>query len=244
MCTLSYTLSHIDALRCIHYLIHETSHTLSWQHEHASLCAFDTDQKTVCTLRLPLSFPRPKRLESGVHNGIFHPVAFTEEPKNYVQRISQELPSIVLILMQAGQAALGFFEESEVVHHKVIRKYMVRKKQGKSQLKHLRTKGKSRAGSRIRLNETIAFAEEINQTLTRWDILDHTDFILYSSSIELWNLLFQSKVSSAFTRNDPRLRSLSLYSSVPKYDELLRVHASLQTGQLSIHQHDKINFHR
>ena len=42
---------------------------------------------------------------------------------------------------------------------------MVRKKRGVSQIKHLKTKGKSRAGSRVRLAETEEFFENINGRL-------------------------------------------------------------------------------
>lgn len=81
-------------------------------------------------------------------------------------------PHFALALIKAGQAAVGYFHQGELIDHRVFRAYMVRQKQGKSQIKHLKTKGKSRAGSRIRLSETERFFEEINERLTTYE----TDF--------------------------------------------------------------------
>jgi hypothetical protein len=58
--------------------------------------------------------------------------------------------------MQAGHSALAYFEDGEMRHHKVIKKYMVRGN-GKAQVGYLQTRGKSKAGSRIRLANTVSF---------------------------------------------------------------------------------------
>lgn len=71
-----------------------------------------------------------------------------------------EDPHFSLTLIRAGQAAVGYFHQGKLLDHKVFRAYMVRQKQGKSQIKHLKTKGKSRAGSRIRLAETARFLKK------------------------------------------------------------------------------------
>lgn len=62
-----------------------------------------------------------------------------------------------ILVIKAGQAVTACFHNGEMINHKVFRAYMVRKKQGKSQIKHLKTKGKSRAGSRVRLEGTRLF---------------------------------------------------------------------------------------
>jgi hypothetical protein len=76
--------------------------------------------------------------------------------------------NFLLILMRAGNAAVAFFAFGRMLRHKVIRRYMVRKKQGKAQITHLKTKGKSRYGARLRLQQTRIFFEEINRTANRY----------------------------------------------------------------------------
>ena len=92
-------------------------------------------------LRLPLFYPKPQDRQ---------PLWQYLEDNNfdiYPERWN-------LLIMEAGRAAIGSVKESKLVSHKNIRKYMVRKKQGKAQLTHLKSKGKSRYGSRLRLQET------------------------------------------------------------------------------------------
>lgn len=42
----------------------------------------------------------------------------------------------IILLIQSGNAAAGYFENDKILDHKVFSAYMVRKKQGKSQIKH------------------------------------------------------------------------------------------------------------
>ena len=50
----------------------------------------------------------------------------------------------IIAIIQSGSAALAYCEGLQIIEHKVFKAYMVRKKQGKSQLKYLKTKGKKR----------------------------------------------------------------------------------------------------
>ena len=61
------------------------------------------------------------------------------------ERKFQELDDVhyCLTLVRAGQAAVGYFHQGKLLDHKVFRGYLVRQKQGKSQFKYLKTKGKS-----------------------------------------------------------------------------------------------------
>lgn len=143
-------------------------------------------------------------------------------------------PSYLIILIQAGNAALAYYEEGELQNHKVIRRYMVRKKQGKNQLKHLESKGKSRLGSRIRLAETIEFFEEINQKITDWEAIEQVDYIFYHSSILLWNKVFESKVPTTFDKEDERLHKIPLDIQTPTFEEILQVQDFLTLGKLEL----------
>lgn len=158
-------------------------------------------------LSLPLVFPK---ISDGTITDI-------------LRKIDSFTLSYTIVLVQAGAAALGHWEREELKHHKIIKKYMVRKKQGKAQIKHLASKGKSRLGSRIRLQNSVKFFEEINETLTQWDISSTSETILMSLPISLKNLLFTSKIETPFEKKDPRIKKVPIDVRVPSYKELLHV---------------------
>lgn len=184
----------------------------------------DTDYKKVLDFRLPLPFPN---------------IGLEEKLKDYFPKTSPETPPYLMILMQAGNASLGYFEEGEVVEHKVIRKYMVRKKQGKAQITYLHKKGKSRAGSRIRLAGTLQFFEDINQKLIDWDnfesIFENTERVLYSSPPRLWGMLFNAKTPPPFQRNDSRYIKIPLDVNVPIFEEMLSINELSLAGEINFY---------
>ncbi len=148
----------------------------------------------------------------------------------------------LLILIQAGYASLGYFEEGEIIYHKAITAYMVRKKQGKSQIKHLNSKGKSRLGSRIRLQNTVWFFEQINLKLKEWhkksNIFDKVERIGQSGSPDLWHLFYTSKEEAPFQKSDSRLRKIPLTVHTPNFEELQRVNSWANQGKLTIYKDD------
>lgn len=73
----------------------------------------------------------------------------------------------VIVLVRAGATALGVWNDDELLRHKVIKRYVVRGK-GKAQPMHLKTKGKSRYGSRLRLQGYKAQLEETIGRLLEW----------------------------------------------------------------------------
>lgn len=68
-----------------------------------------------------------------------------------------------LVLVHAGASALLLHHDDELIAHKVIKKYVVRGT-GKAQPKHLKTRGKSRYGSRLRLQN---YASQLHDTLEK-----------------------------------------------------------------------------
>ncbi|WP_347159434.1 hypothetical protein [Pontibacter chitinilyticus] len=138
----------------------------------------------------------------------------------------------VILLIQAGNCAVGYFENGVNLDHKVFRSYMVRKKQGKSQIKYLKTKGKSRAGSRVRLGETVEFFENINERLQRYFAEHDVQRIALSCSKTLLPYLFNSKVATPFTKNDPRLYKVPKHIHTPIYEVLLDANKFLLSGEL------------
>lgn len=153
----------------------------------------------------------------------FPPPAAEESLAAYADRLFDFPPPFFLLLIQAGHSALGYFEGGEVIFHKVIKKYMVRAKQGKAQIGYLSTRGKSKAGSRIRLANTVQFFEEINGKLEEWAMEDQVERILLSCPIRMQPLLYGSKVPPPFSKDDPRLRKVPLDVHRPDLEELLRV---------------------
>lgn len=138
----------------------------------------------------------------------------------------------VILLIQSGNCALGYFENGRNLDHKVFRSYMVRKKQGKSQIKYLKTKGKSRAGSRVRLGETVEFFENINERLQTYFEEHEVHRIAISCSKTLIPYLFNSKVSTPFDKNDPRLFKIPKHIHTPIYEVMLDANRFLQRGEL------------
>ena len=124
------------------------------------------------------------------------------------------------ILMQAGSAALAYHDGQKISLHKMIKKYMVRKGQGKAQITHLETKGKSRYGSRLRLQESERFFFEIGDKILEWEILEETDKILFNAPTKLWSLLFEKRFECPFPKDDPRLQSIPYYTDTPNFNEI------------------------
>ncbi|MFH0943825.1 MAG: hypothetical protein V2A76_01395 [Planctomycetota bacterium] len=90
-----------------------------------------------------------------------------ESVTDYLDRLEDELGLHVALLIRAGVSALGIWREEQLLVHKIIRKYVVRG-QGRAQPTHLKTRGKSRYGSRLRLQGARAQLEETNQRLLDW----------------------------------------------------------------------------
>ncbi len=149
--------------------------------------------------------------------------------------IAEEIDNYYIILIQAGHSALAYCEGGEMIYHKVITKYMVRKGQGSAQIKHLKTKGKSREGSRIRLAKTIEFFEEINHKLNTWFEEYKSDQIFYSSSVDLWNIMFESKVPVPFEKRGDHLIKIPLDINKPGFKELKRVNYFLMNSLIEVY---------
>lgn len=140
--------------------------------------------------------------------------------------------SYIILLIQSGSCAVGYFENGKNLDHKVFRAYMVRKKRGVSQVKHLKTKGKSRAGSRVRLAETMEFFEDINERLQTYFTDHEIAVIALSCSKILIPYLFNAKTATPFTRKDPRIFRIPKHIHTPIYEVLLDTNKFLLKGEL------------
>lgn len=138
----------------------------------------------------------------------------------------------IILLIQSGSAALGYFEEDEVIDHKVFKSYMVRKKQGKSQISYLNSKGKSRAGSRVRLANTILFFENINERLQEYADEYTINRIAISCSKTLLPYIYNSKTACPFDKKDNRLFKIPKHIHTPNYEILMNTQQFLLKGEL------------
>ena len=109
---------------------------------------------------------------------------------------------------------------------------MVRQKQGKSQFKYLKTKGKSRAGSRIRLEETLLFFNEINERLQVYAKQYPLNFWGLGCAKTLWPLLFDGEITAPFTSKSSELIELPYPFSKGSYEELQELELRLQQFHL------------
>lgn len=134
---------------------------------------------------------------------------------------------LALVMIRAGIAVTGYFHNGEMLDHKVFRAYMVRQKQGKSQIKYLKTKGKSRAGSRLRLGESEQFFEEINKRLQRYE----SDFPVttwgISCGMTLFPYFFASDTPPPFDKKQENLLNIPFHVQQPDFETLQAIHKKL-----------------
>jgi Bacteroidetes VLRF1 release factor len=142
----------------------------------------------------------------------------------------------IILLIRAGQSALGFFDRGKIVEHKVIRKYMVRKKQGKAQLKFQKHKKSFGPGARIRMINSISFFEEINLKLQDWFKSNPVHKIIYSCTPLFWSMVFRSKISPPFDKQDQRLIKIPVHLPHPLFKTLLYVNHYAQSGQCKLYK--------
>ena len=157
----------------------------------------DDKHETIAYIRLPLRISIDKNLN-----------------------ITDDDVCVIYISIESDNGAISIMQGSENVYHTTFSAYMTRKKQGYSQIKHLNKKGKSRAGSRVRLASTLNFFEDINTTLT--DILEEHEIerIALSCSPTLIPYLHQSKVDCPFDKHDERLYKIPLHIQQSNYTNL------------------------
>ena len=141
----------------------------------------------------------------------------------------EERPFMIL-MVESGHAALAYGEGEQIIEHKVFKSYMVRKKQGKSQLKHLKTKGKSKAGSRVRLANTEHFFEEIHEKVAEWLEYYEVDYIALSCSKTLYPYLFTEEFE--LNRKDERIIKIPKHIPEANFENLLKIHSYLLKAEV------------
>lgn len=150
---------------------------------------------------------------------------------SYLEALPEAPTLHVVILLQAGAASLGLFRRGEEVVTKSIKKYVVRGR-GKAQPSYLSSKGKSRYGSRLRLQNARRLLLEVNERLGEW-FAEHgrPDHVYYNAPVRLWPDLFQAKVRPPFGKDEATIR-IPLDLPVPTTEVLLRTYRRMSYGRI------------
>lgn len=151
--------------------------------------------------------------------------------EDYLDLLPEEPGRHAVVLLQAGAASLGRFRGGEEQATKSFRRYVVRGR-GRAQPTHLHEKGKSRYGSRLRLQNARRLLEETNAKLRAWDAeLGPADHVFYNAPARLWPGLFEAKPAPPFERDD-RLVRIPLDLPRPTTDVLRRAYRALGYGRV------------
>lgn len=149
---------------------------------------------------------------------------------------------LALVMIRAGIAVTGYFHNGVMVDHKVFRAYMVRQKQGKSQIKYLKTKGKSRAGSRLRLGESEQFFEEINERLQSYHTNYHITMWGMSCGMTLFPYFFASATPPPFSKKQENLFNIPFHVQQPDFATLKEIHFNLNSYHVIFSDEGKVVF--
>lgn len=164
---------------------------------------------------IPFFHYDPKRHVIELQDEHQEPLGYVRLPLNYQLdgqlEIVNEEAIILYLSIESGNAALVLMEGDSNLYHTTFSAYMTRKKQGFSQVKYLKKKGKSRAGSRVRLAETTSFFEKIDATVTEVMEEDELDRLALGCSKTLIPYLFQSKIPFPMDKGDDRLYKIPLH---------------------------------
>jgi hypothetical protein len=125
--------------------------------------------------------------------------------------VTNEKVCVIYLSIESGNAAICVMSGKTNVYHTTFSAYMTRKKQGMSQIKYLNKKGKSRAGSRVRLAKTIEFFESINISLTKVFADYSINRIALDCNKTLIPYLYNAKVACPFDKKDQRLYKIPLH---------------------------------
>jgi hypothetical protein len=165
---------------------------------------------------------------------VLPPVAEHDTPDSWLRRLPANLGLELVVLAQAGAIAVGAWRDDVLIDHVAKKRYVVRG-QGRAQPTHLRTRGKSRYGSRLRLQNHRLLLDELTDRLRTIVAREgEPDRVHHSAPPRLWDEILAHDPPPPFTRDDPRLSRIPLHVHVPDHEELLRVHRTLARGRIEV----------
>lgn len=150
----------------------------------------------------------------------------------YLARASLQPLRHELVLLQFGAMAMGYWDGDALVRHKAEKRYVVRGN-GKAQVTHLQQKGKSRYGSRLRLQNWNLLLADVTERLVAWhEELPEPERIFLAMTPRAAGALWSAATPPPFARDDIRIRRVPRHVHVPDHAELLAVQRWLSSGEL------------
>lgn len=147
----------------------------------------------------------------------------------YVAELPDAPPLYCVLLMQAGAASIGVFDGNGALATKSLKRYVVRGK-GHAQGTHLKTKGKSRYGSRLRLQNTRLMYGEVHAKLADYrERFGAPELAFVSAPERLWSDFTGFGEWPAFG-DSTRILGVPHDVPVPVTDVLLDVERRLRCG--------------
>ena len=153
-----------------------------------------------------------------------------ESAHDWIVRLPAAIGVQAVLLLRAGSAAMGVFADTECLAHRCSRRYVVRGN-GKAQTTWVRTRGKSRYGSRLRLQNADRLLADVATTTVEWaGWLEAASLIHWSCPERQWAALHEHEPTMRALRNDPRTRKIAFHVHEPRFEELERVWWRLRHG--------------
>ncbi len=150
----------------------------------------------------------------------------------YAHALPSFLPRQCVVLLQAGAASVAYFDKGEPLSTKSWKRYVVRGS-GRAQPTYLSKKGRSRYGSRLRLQNAQSLHDDVNERLTGlWEEFGAPSQLFVSAPQRLWAEQFEGRVRPPFGRSFP-VERVGLDLPVPTTEVLLRAYRSLGYGRVS-----------
>ncbi len=177
-----------------------------------------------------------EREEDGAVLRVAPPLVFPIAPgtrsiARYLMALPDEPGMHTVVLLQAGAASLGLFDGGEPIATKSRKRYVVRGS-GRAQPTHLKTKGKSRYGSRLRLQNAKQLQEETVETLLDWrDEYGPSDRVYYNAPVRLWAEFLEADPPPPFDKDDEPIK-IPRDLPRPTTDVMLRAYRSLCYGRV------------
>ena len=162
---------------------------------------------------------------------VFPPSLECRSLEDYLRDLPEQPNRHCVVIMQAGAVSMGRFEHALPLITKSLKRYVVRGK-GRAQPLHLKTKGKSRYGSRLRLQNARRLLMETNELLHEWQKeFGPADHVYYSCPVRLWPSLFEATPPPPFAKTDDLIR-IPLDLPRPNNKVLLRAYKALEYGRI------------
>ena len=148
--------------------------------------------------------------------------------------VPDSLGTEVVLLMQAGAHAYGLWVDDELIRHRADKRYVVRGN-GKAQPTHLKTRGKSRYGSRLRLQNAKALVAGTIEDLRQWhDDYGPFDTLYRSCPQRAWSDFLATADPRPPFGTPERMVTIPLDVGVPCFAEVCRIREWLAFGEFVV----------